>query len=149
MKKFQFSLDRMLDFKEQLLDREKNELRQLNFKKNEIEEHIELLRGEARAVSDRMQEKLKIGVSVFEMHTYDFQRDNIREQIKQLEKDRDRLEALVEAQTQVVLLASQEVKSLQKLREKQLEEYIHLEQKAQQEEIAEFISMKIARESEA
>ena len=43
MKKFKFTLGRMLDYKDQLLDEEKNKLALLRKKKQEIDDHIESL----------------------------------------------------------------------------------------------------------
>lgn len=49
----------------------------------------------------------------------------------------------MDAQIEIVMKASQEMKSIDKLEEKQLEEYKLEVSRAQSEEISEFITMKL------
>lgn len=147
MKKFMFSLSRMLDYKEQLLEREKNILRQFNFRRDQLDDKIASLRRQSRMISHDMGELVREGTTAFEMSTCQFKLENIRRAIEQLILDRAVLTKDIDKQTRVVVLASQEVKGLEKLREKQHEEFVHEETRAAQEEMAEFISMKLVRES--
>lgn len=145
MKKFEFSLSRMLDYKEQLLEREKNELGRLNFQRSSLVEKIENLRRDQQMICNERQEEALNGITVYELQGYDYRISNIREQVKALLGDLKRLEGEIQRQTDVVVKASQEVKGLQKLSEKQLEEYQREQQRLQREEIEEFVSMKLAR----
>lgn len=52
MKKFHFTLARMLEFKTQILDKEKDLLGSIRQKKNEIDQKIECLRQEVRNISN-------------------------------------------------------------------------------------------------
>jgi flagellar FliJ protein len=67
-------------------------------------------------------------------------------QLNNLYEELQRAEARVDAQIKVVVSASQEVSGLDKLEEKQLEEYRYLEAKEMQEEILEMVAKKSAEE---
>ena len=71
--------------------------------------------------------------------------DSARNQLEELEKERKLLQAGLERQRQVVTEASREVKKLEKLKEKQLEEYHRGEAKEQQETIAEHVAGNFVR----
>ena len=78
------------------------------------------------------------------MKSYRFQIENMRLQLEELGKEQKRMERMVERQTQVVLEAQQEVSGLDKLEEKQREEYQHELMRADEQTIAEYISTKLA-----
>ena len=77
---------------------------------------------------------------------YKFYSENTRLQLNNLYEELKRAEARVEAQIKVVVAASQEVSGLDKLEEKQLEEYRYLEAKEMQEEILEMVAKKSTEE---
>jgi flagellar FliJ protein len=77
---------------------------------------------------------------------YKFHSENTRLQLNNLYEELERAEARVEAQIKVVVSASQEVSGLDKLEEKQLEEYRYLEAKEMQEEILERVAQKSTEE---
>ena len=54
MKKFRFSLDRMRDYREQLLEEEKNTLSRLNAARDQIQGRIEFLGREFARISREM-----------------------------------------------------------------------------------------------
>ena len=57
MKRFQFSLDRVLGYKNQMLDREKNELARLRSIKSQMDEELRELLEEFQAVNRKMKDK--------------------------------------------------------------------------------------------
>ena len=57
MKKFQFSLQAMRDYRERLLDEEKGTLQRLKAERDSIEEHLRRLEGEFTGISREIQEK--------------------------------------------------------------------------------------------
>ena len=67
-------------------------------------------------------------------------------QLNNLYEELEKAEARIDAQIKVVVAASQEVSGLDKLRDKQLEEYKYLEAKEAQEEILELVAQKTAEE---
>ena len=77
---------------------------------------------------------------------YKFYSENTRLQLNNLYEELERANARVDAQIKVVVSASQEVSGLDKLEEKQLEEYRYLEAKEMQEEILELVANKTTEE---
>lgn len=146
MQKFHFSLERMKDYKDGILDREKNTLTRMRRECDRLEGRIRDLRSEYGSVNVEMVCRTQMGISVPEMRSYRFQLENIHRQIKDLETEKERAEHRAERQLEIVVAASQEVAGLDKLKEKQLEEYRHMEARAEEQMIAEFVSMKLVRE---
>lgn len=149
MKKFQFSLGRVLDYKDQLLEREKNTLAQLRQQRQAIEDKMDSYRREFDAVNEELQHKSSEGVTVNELRGFDYQLQSIRYQQKLLQVEHKNISAAIERQLAVVLVANQEVSGLDKLEEKQREEYNHEVAKADELVIAEYVSSKIIRQKEA
>ncbi|MCR2024318.1 flagellar export protein FliJ [Anaerotruncus colihominis] len=150
MKKFKFTLARMLDYKDQLLDEEKNKLALLRQKKQEIDDHIESLLRELDKLSETMLQEQERGITAFQLLSYESQRTNIRRQIEQLKKEQALAKLEVKRQVQVVVQATQEVSKLDKLQDKQLEEYKKMVMKAEELEIEEFVSSRrIVTQSQA
>lgn len=147
MKKFEFSLKKMLSYKEQIQDLEKNKLAQLSLKKNKLEDLIESLKQETINLSAQMLKVTQGGTSEAEIRNFSFQLQNNRLYLKQLANELLLAAYAVEEQLKVVLLATQEVEGLEKLKEKQYEEYLYADTKAQELIVSEFISSKLARES--
>jgi flagellar FliJ protein len=88
----------------------------------------------------------KNGLMANELMLYKFHSENTRLQLNNLYEELKRAEARVDAQIKVVVSASQEVSGLDKLEEKQLEEYKYLEAKEMQEEILERVARKSSEE---
>lgn len=149
MKKFQFSLRKMRDYKEQILDREKNTLQILRSQKDAIDRRIQNLEAEAIRLEQEAHEKSAKGIGALQLRCYSFQQENIRMLIKQLRKEQQAMEAAVERQLQVVVAITQEISGLDKLEEKQLEEYNYALAKADEEFIAELVSSDFIRKKEA
>ena len=148
MKKFQFTLSRTLDYREQILTEEKNTLASLQGRQNVIEQKICFLEGEFQRISQEMAQEQLAGIPVFRLIAYDGQRTNIRRQLEQLHIDLAEAEKEVSQQIDVVVEASQEVSKLDKLREKQLEEYNKAIAAAEELVIEEFVSAQMARQEE-
>ena len=150
IKKFKFTLSRILDYKDQLLDEEKNKLALLRQKKQEIDDHIESLLRELDKLSETMLQEQERGITAFQLLSYESQRTNIRRQIEQLKKEQALAKLEVKRQVQVVVQATQEVSKLDKLQDKQLEEYKKMVMKAEELEIEEFVSSRrIVTQSQA
>lgn len=145
MKKFEFSLSHMRDYKERLLDEELGTLQRLKNERDEIAEKIERLKEEFRALSEKSRKAQEKGTTINEIRKYAAQQDNIRMQLRDLEKALAGAEQLVERQMQVVLAANQEVSKLDKLEERQLEEYRHQLNKAEEDRVDEFVAQSLCR----
>lgn len=147
MKKFEFTLSKMLDYKDQILDKEKNSLMQLRSQINIVVEKILGLEREFDKVNAELQRKSAKGITALEIKCYDFQLENIRYQTKQLKNEKKALELAEERQLRVVIAASQEVSGLDKLQEKQLEQYNYDVAKAEEMFISEIVTSNIIRQN--
>ena len=146
MKKFQFSLSKVLDYKDQVLEKEKNHLANLHAKKARIDQCINDFQVEFEAVNQRFTKETAQGISVIQIKTFEFQLQSIRLQIKQLQSEQKALSQTIEKQIQVVIEASQEVTGLDKLEEKQRMEYNIEQAKGNEAQIAEFVSSRLIRQ---
>lgn len=136
----------MLSYEEQMLEKEKNSLTQLNATKAELEKRLQNLRQEKQNKYESFLEQGSIGLTAMELRSYNFFCENINRQIKQLEKDLVVARTAAENQRKVVVVASQKVEKLVKLEEKQREEYDYTMMKKEEEVIAEFVSTEIIRQ---
>lgn len=149
MKKFHFTLDRMLRYKDSLLEEEKNKLMQIRAQKNAVDEKIEQAEENMRRLDTERTEKAAAGMSVIEMRGYAYNIDNTRRHLKALAEEQEKLARAVEKQLAVVVEKTQEVSGLEKLRDKQLEEYNQSVMKEEQLNIMELVSSKYIRDQVA
>lgn len=147
MKKFQFTMGTMLHYKDALLEKEKNALMQLRAKQMAIEAEIAQDENQLSELERGMKERVAKGTTAMELRTFEFHSKNARSLIKQLEGEVDELAHDIEKQRKVVVSLSQEVSGLEKLEEKQLEEYNYDVQKEEQVRIIEIVSSKYATEN--
>ncbi len=140
MKKFQFTLNKLLDYKGQVLEKEKNDLAALNLSRAEAEDAKLMLEDELKKTQDNFNIKAQQGVSPMEMACFSAYHESLRIRIRDTEREIADLEAAVEKQTGVVTEASKEVKSLEKLEEKQLEDYKFRANKADEQFIEEYVN---------
>ena len=145
MKRFEFSLSHMRDYKERLLDEELGILQRLKNERDVIEERIGLLTEEFQALSEKSREEQEKGTTINEIRKIAAQLDNIRMQLEDLRKRLATVEQKVERQMKVVLAANQEVSKLDKLEERQLEEYRHQVNKAEEDRVDEFVAQSLCR----
>ncbi|MDE5859837.1 MAG: flagellar export protein FliJ [Oscillospiraceae bacterium] len=140
MKRFEFSLNKLMGYKQQILDREKNNLAHLRRQqqqyideKNELEERL-------RRSSIEFQEKMAAGMTVLQVSTFKGYHQSLAAQIRELEDSIEKMEEKVQRQLKVVVEANKEVSSLEKLEDKQLEEYNFKVAKAEEQFIEEYVT---------
>ncbi|MCL1848457.1 MAG: flagellar FliJ family protein [Clostridiales bacterium] len=139
MKPFVFTLERMRDYKTQVLDTEKNTLGVLLKRLADIEEKIRLCTIFRHDKQEEMQTKQREGSTMRELEECKFYLENTRRQLEDLEEERIIAAQEVEVQRQIVIKASQDVTSLDKLEERQLEEYHILETRDNEKNIQEHV----------
>ena len=139
MKPFVFSLDRIRDYRNQVLDTEKNILLDLHKKLYAIEDRIELSKHFRQVKQGEMQEKQRQGMTMRELEECKFYLENTRHQLEALEEERILAALDVERQRVIVVKASQDVSSLDKLEERQLEDYHFLEARDNEKTIQEHV----------
>lgn len=145
MKKFKFTLDKLLDYKGQILDKEKNDLAALNVARAEALELKEGLEAELRRNQDEFNKKAAEGISPFDMVLFTNYHNVLRLRIEDTQKEIEGLERKIEQQLIVVTEASKDVKSLEKLEEKQLEDYRFKVQKSEESFIEEYVNAATVR----
>lgn len=145
MKKFAFSLERMLSYQIQNLDKEQGIMGRLTVQRDRLEARKEALKLENARIRADMDQKEAAGTTVFVLKACYLVLESGRKQLEALEDDLSTITEKIERQRQVVLTASQEVKKLEKLKENQLQEYRRNEAKEQQEIIAEHVAEAFVR----
>ena len=138
MKKFQFSLSHMREYKSRILDEEQGTLLRLKDEQTQIEQAIEKLQTEFQNISAQMQVAQIKGTTVMELQGFSMQLDTIRLQLKELQAALLKAVQKVEKQTKVV-------SKLDKLQDKQYEAYRHKEEKAEELRIEEIVVQGVLR----
>ncbi len=139
MKKFKFSLDKLLNYKEQILDKEKNELSALRHKKQSAEEELSEVKNHLKVSNQNYIEKSQAGMSAQDMVVSKRYLNSLTDRIFQLDKIIAIYEEKIQKQLLVVIEATKEVNTVKKLEEKQLEEYNTAVRKADENFIQEFV----------
>ncbi len=145
MKKFAFSLERMLNFQSQNLEKEMGILGRMTAERDALEARKRDMAEKPASIQAEIARREAEGTTIFMLKACYSILESARNQLEELEKERKLLQAGLERQRQVVTEASREVKKLEKLKEKQLEEYHRGEAKEQQETIAEHVAGNFVR----
>lgn len=148
MKKFNFTLQKMREYKKQILEGEKGYLMSLYSEYNQLEQRYDDLNKEMRDVCLSASEDMKKGISVREIQVYEIKKSSIRREQTQLRIQMNVMESSIEKQRRIVVRMSQEVSGLDKLEEKQRAEYNYLVNKENEQVIEEFLSFKMSRGSD-
>lgn len=146
MKKFYFTLDTVLNYKEQVLENLQGEHARIIAERVECERGIEALEQEQQDCIDELEEKKLQGLSITDMQTYDRFLTSLR---KKIERERERLKEILlreERKREEVVEARKETASITKLKEKKRAQYDKEVQKADEQFIDEFVSNKRAVE---
>jgi flagellar FliJ protein len=140
MKKFHFSLETVLDYKDQVLESLQEEHALLLAQVRDQEEVLEALWHDYRACNEEYRTKKQTGMTVLEATTY---QHGLRALEAEIQKETQRLEDLrrqAEAKRAQVVAAKQETSSLEKLKEKKLDAYQKAAAKSEERELEEFVS---------
>ena len=140
MKRFEFSLNKLKGYKEQVLDREKNDLAHLRRQQQQYIDEKTALERKLKASNKEFLEKSAAGMTVLQVTTFKGYHQSLSAQIRELEASIEKMEERVQRQLTVVIEATKEVSSLEKLEDKQLEEYNFKVAKAEEQFIAEYVT---------
>jgi flagellar FliJ protein len=149
LKQYEFSLERIRNYKIQILDKEKKILGNLNRKRDDIAEKICSLEKFKEEKTEQVLYKQIEGVSMMELHSLNYLIESTRKQLEALQIELERAEEIVEAQRKIVLSIYQEKTGMDKLEEKQIEEYRLLEAKALESEVMQGINNSMAKRNTA
>lgn len=139
MKKFQFSLQKLMDFREQELDRQKNTLSMLQADLRRIQEAREVLLDKVDEQSEQLERVCRLGSSASDIAMRKRYIVTLQQEIHLKEQQALQKQQEIEQQLGVVVEATKDVKTLEKLEEKQLEEYNHQAGKENEQFIEEFV----------
>ena len=140
MKRFEFSLQKLLNFKEQLLKREKDTLAAYRAKQRQLFEERERLQGKLEQSNEEFVLSSNRGMQPMQVVLAKGYLLSLSDQIRTLDQQIARMEQQIQNQLHKVVEASREVTSLEKLEEKQREEYQSAFKKAEELFISEFVS---------
>ena len=144
MKKFSFSLEKVLSYNKMVYERERNELSRLRMELNELEEKLKANRLTLQEKCNMFTMRMSVGVNVDELRQHQYIKSQLEEQIKEYERLVQNKRFDVERQLQKVIQCDQDVKKMEKLKENQVEEYSKMEASETQEFILEQVSRKLS-----
>ena len=147
MKKCQFSLDHVRDYRDRLLDEETGKLQRLRAEQTRIEQLIAQLEADFAQVSQAMRDAQAEGITALEQRGFSLQLESIRMQTHELTDLLKGVQDQVEQQTQIVVAANQEVSKLDKLKDRQYEDWQTSVRKAEEERIEELVSQNYIRKT--
>ena len=140
MKRFEFSLNKLLGYKQQILGKEKNDLANLRKQQQQAIDEKEELAQKLKYSNEEFLIRANCGMSSQHIVLEKCYLNSLSDKIRRLEENILLLDLHIEKQLGVVVEATKEVSSLEKLEEKQLDEYTKKEQKAEEKFIEEFVS---------
>jgi flagellar FliJ protein len=140
VKRFQFTLAKLLGYKQQVLDREKNSLAHLRRQQQQLADQKAELERRLNASNSEFCAKSAKGMTVVQITVFKDYHKSLSEQIKELEAAIEDFEQKIQKQLTVVIEATKEVSSLEKLEDKQLEDYNFKVQKADERFIEEYVN---------
>jgi flagellar export protein FliJ len=140
MKKFVFSLEKVLGFKKQMLDVKKNELAAMMMQLHEIEQKIEELNHDFAVNNQKMIMEMQQGLTPKDIEIYKVYFNSVNQNIKKLTLQRMQQLNLIELKKQEIVELNSDISGLEKLKGKQLQLYFKAVQKAEELAIEEFVS---------
>jgi flagellar export protein FliJ len=140
VKRFQFTLDKLKSYREQLLEREKNALAVMRLERVRFEDEKKAAEIELAESSENFKRKTAAGVSVSEFLTHKNHHYALGGRIVEKQKAIEEAERRIEKQLRKVVEATADVRTLEKLEEHQLEEYTAKAAKEDELFIAEFVN---------
>ena len=123
-----------------LLEKEKGILARIMAERDKLEEDRRDKELRIRHIQEDIGQRQIQGTTVFILKGCYSVLEGVRIRLEEIETELTRTQARAEKQRRVVTEASQEVKKLEKLKEKQMEEYRHEEAKEQQDLIIEHVA---------
>ena len=140
MKKFTFSLEKVLSFKQQILNVKLNELALFQMQLSELEKEIDDLNNKFIDTNRKMVEEMQIGLNSNDISIYKTYFNTLNQKIqKYIEDKRQLLEVIAQKRADIVL-ANSEISGLEKLRDKQLDEYLKNKQKSDELAMDEYVN---------
>jgi len=140
MKRFNFSLQKILDYKERIKKNEENILGKLRASHLRLCTERDELISKRREYAKTFESRCETGILASEAMVYKSYISQLNQQIKDLGRRISLLEKEIDLQIKRVIRADKEKTSLEKLRDKYFEEYCSQQRKEEEKLIGEFVS---------
>ncbi|NLK38606.1 MAG: flagellar export protein FliJ [Epulopiscium sp.] len=140
MKKFSFSLETVLDYKNQVLDSLQNDHANAVKQMLTQEERVEQLNRQYVSCNQEFNEKKVHGLTVIEALQYETYLRNLEEKIKKEYQKLEECKKEEERRRAAVVEAKKETSSIEKLKEKKWEQYQKEVQKSEELFVEEFVT---------
>lgn len=140
MKKFRFSLETVLDYKQQALDAIRAEHGAILAQVRAQEAVVEGLEEEHRQVDGEFSQRKLEGLTVVDALNYEQYLRALEREIMEARRKLESLRRKEEQKRAQVVEARRETATIEKLKEHKLEDYRKAEQKAEEQRIEEFVS---------
>lgn len=140
MKKFHFTLQKLMDFRQQELDRQKNTLSALQAELQRIYQEKEELIRRLEEAGRELEEICRRGAQAYEISVRKRYIVSLQQDIHAHDASAALKQQEINNQLGVVVEATKDVRTLEKLEEKQLEEYKAAATKENEQFIEEFVS---------
>lgn len=144
MKKFFFSLDTVLTYKEQVLENLKGEHARIIAKLRACEMEIEALEQQHKDCVVEFNQNKFSGMRISDIHTYEHYLEALGLKIRDKQEELEVWKKKEEQKREEVVEAKKETSSIEKLKEKKQKEYNKAVQKEEENFIEEFVSTKNA-----
>lgn len=139
MKRFEFSLNKLLSYKQQVLKREKNDLANLRRHQQILIEEKQALKEKLIMKNTELCQRINGGISCQLIALHKNYMTSLNEQTQGLTLKIHQVGLNIEKQLGIVVEVTKEINSLEKLEGKQLSEYSKAEQKVNELFIEEFV----------
>ncbi|MDD4565423.1 MAG: flagellar export protein FliJ [Eubacteriales bacterium] len=140
MKKFEFHLEKLLSYKDQILDSELMTLAVLNSHLSDQQQKLFSLQKEREQCRSEFENKMLEKTMPATCRMYIFYDEHIKEQIMQTEKAIENIYAQIDKQTELIKKLKLETKSLETLKTTRFDEYKKESLKVSERQIEEFVS---------
>jgi flagellar FliJ protein len=141
MKKFSFSLQKVLDYKQQILGLLKSELTRLQMQHREIEANINAANHEFENTDQGLIDRMNGGlVAPHQIAVYKGYLRVLNHKIEDLKQDERKMQEAIAAKQKEVVQMKSDISGLERLKDKQVTAYRTQERKEQETFLEEFVS---------
>jgi flagellar protein FliJ len=140
MKKFQFPLDKLLTYKNQILENELQLLAELNLEHQMALEKMSVIQKNYEKCKAKLDNKLSAQSTPAECQLYMYYIVDLNEQTKQVQLEIERISMRIVEQVNQVKQLKMETKAVENLKETRMEDFRKAEAKRIEAEMDEFVA---------
>lgn len=140
MKKFQFGLDRVLDYRQRILEGRQNEYATAARQVQEQQARLDAVQARYQDLNDRFREEAAAGITIADAVSYENGLRGLEREIARETQTLQRLEREAKEKRQRMLQAYMDATVLERLKEKQRDAYQKEVQKRDEQFIEELVS---------